>query len=351
MSPVQNRTLIFKEIPKGLPKENHDMVWEESQIDLDTVEVPEGGALTKNLYISLDPYQRGRMRPAHIKSYSPAYSLNKPMNNAGIAKVLKSKNDNFKEGDFIIGALNYENYSVLDKDTASRFRKLNNPYNLPKTHFLGALGMPGLTAYSSFYEIGKPKKGETLFVSAASGAVGSIVGQLGKREGLKVIGSAGSDEKVQYLKDIGFDEAFNYRKEKPADALKKYAPEGIDINFENVGGETLEAAIRNMNDFGRVILCGLISQYNLPTDQQFGHKCFTDILSKRLIVQGFIVSDKNMGPIHFEAHQKNMQKWIKDGEVSVKEHVIDGLENAQSALLKLFSGENFGKLMLKIADE
>lgn len=185
------------------------------------------------------------MRDVKIKSYSPAYPLDQPMNGTGIVQVIKSKSSSFKEGDFILGFSNFEYYSVLTKEALVGFDHFANPYNLPKTYFLGALGMPGLTAYSSLYEIGQPKKGETIFISAASGAVGAIVGQLAKREGLRVIGSAGSDEKCNFLKEtLGFDEVINYKKENIYEALKKAAPEGIDINFENVGGDHLEAAVQ-----------------------------------------------------------------------------------------------------------
>lgn len=194
------------------------------------------------------------MRKPEVKSYSPPFELGKPITNSAVSKVLKSNNSKFKEGDVITGMIPTEEYSILDAEiTNTMIRKLDNPYNLDPKLYVGALGMPGLTAYSSFYEIGQPKKGETIFISAASGAVGQIVGQLAKHEGLKVIGSVGSDEKLEFIKkDLNFDEGFNYKKEKPDEALKRLAPDGLDIYYENVGGEQLDAALAAMNNFGRI---------------------------------------------------------------------------------------------------
>jgi NADPH-dependent curcumin reductase CurA len=247
-------------------------VVEDSQFDLDQ-EIPKGAVITKNFYLSFDPYQRGRMRSPEKQSYSPPFELGKPITNRGIAKVVKSNTDKFKAGDVIVAAdsLPTEEYSVLPEGPTSRAFKLENPYNLDPRIFIGALGMPGLTAWSSFYEIGEPKKGETIFISAASGAVGQLVGQLAKHEGLKVVGSVGSDDKLEYItKELGFDSGFNYKKEKPSEALARLAPEGLDIYYENVGGEQLEAAINAMKPFGRIsktfapLLSDLIDNKQLP---------------------------------------------------------------------------------------
>ena len=250
---VQNKGLIFKSPPSGWPKPGENLVIEDTGFDLEQ-SPPDGGITTKNYYLSFDPYQRGRMRAPEKKSYSSPFELGQPISNGGVARVLKSNNPKFKEGDLVKGSLPTQEYSVLSADVVdATFRKLENPLNLDPKLFLGALGMPGLTAYSSFYDIGKPKKGETIFISAASGAVGQIVGQLAKHEGLTVIGSVGSDDKLDYIKnELKFDEGFNYKKEKPADALARLAPKGIDIYFENVGGEQLEAAIGAANNYGRI---------------------------------------------------------------------------------------------------
>ena len=251
---VQNKGLIFKKVPSGWPVPGQDLTVEAREFDLEQ-EPPQGGVTLKNYYISFDPYQRGRMRDPGIKSYSPPFTLGQPITNRSVSKVIKSANPKFKPGDVIttLDGTPTEQYSVLPAESTERAQKLDNPYNLDPKIFIGALGMPGLTAYSSLYAIGEPKKGETIFISAASGAVGQLVGQLAKHEGLKVIGSVGDDKKLDFIiKDLGFDGGFNYKKEKPADALARLAPEGLDIYYENVGGEQLEASLEAMKPFGRI---------------------------------------------------------------------------------------------------
>ncbi|KAL4873887.1 hypothetical protein BDV12DRAFT_159799 [Aspergillus spectabilis] len=290
---------------------------------------------------------RGRMRRPEIKSYAPPFQLGKPIESATIAKVVRSNNASYKEGDLIIGHLPIQQYVAVGADELSRIRILENPLGIQDIRvFLGALGMPGLTAYSSLYEIGKPKKGETIFVSAASGAVGQLVGQLAKHEGLKVIGSVGSDEKLEYiLKDLGFDGGFNYKKEKPADALARLAPNGIDIYYENVGGEHLEAALDAINNFGRVVVCGMISQYN---SAPYPIKNIGYVLTKRLTMRGFIVGDAGIGDKYTKEHQENVQKWIKDGSFKSLIHETEGIDNAAEGLVGIFYGKNKGKAVLKL---
>lgn len=251
---VQNKGLIFSKVPTELPVAGEHLLIQDRPFDLDQAP-PEGGVTTKNYYASFDPYQRGRMRDAAVKSYAPAFTLRQPITNASIVKVIKSANASFKPGEVLITGSETptEEYSSLGPAQLSGARKLENPHHLDPYLWLGALGMPGLTAFSSLYEIGKPKKGETIFISSAAGAVGQIVGQLAKEEGLKVIGSAGDDKKVDFLsRELQFNGVFNYKKEKPADALKRLAPDGIDIYFENVGGEHLEAALDALNKHGRI---------------------------------------------------------------------------------------------------
>lgn len=209
--------------------------------------------------------------------------------------------------------------------------------------------MPGLTAYSSYYEIGQPKKGETIFISAASGAVGQLVGQLAKKDGLYVVGSAGTDAKVKFLKELGFDDAFNYKTEDPFQALPKYCPKGIDIYFENVGGTTLEAAMLTANNFARIIACGMISQYN--TKDYYGVKGLMQCVSKRLTIRGFIVGDPDFGPKYGKEFMTNMPKWLSSGEVKYQEDIADGLESAPDKFIGMLKGENFGKTMVRIGKE
>ncbi|KKK22538.1 oxidoreductase, zinc-binding dehydrogenase family [Aspergillus ochraceoroseus] len=319
-----NKALIFKKVPQGYPIPGQDLVIEPVAYDANTP-APVDGVFLQSLYTSFDPYMRGRMRSAETKSYSPAFDLNKAIESASLAKV---------------------EYIALGPEELIRIRPLENPLGLEDIRvFLGALGMPGLTAYSSLYEIGKPKKGETIFVSAASGAVGQIVGQLAKHEGLKVIGSVGSDEKLDFIiNELGFDGGFNYKNEKPADALARLAPEGIDIYYENVGGEHLEAALNAMNNFGRIVMCGLISQYNAAP---YPIKNLQNVVIKRIDMRGFIVNDPGMGDKYSKEHQQNVQKWIKDGTFKVLMHETEGIDNAAEGLVGIFYGKNMGKAVLK----
>ncbi|EAT80999.1 hypothetical protein HBI56_102870 [Parastagonospora nodorum] len=349
---VQNKGVIFKKVPDGWPVAGEHITVETRDIDLDQ-QLPEGGLLVKNFYASFDPYQRGRMRSPDKKSYSPPFELGKPITNRSIFKVVKSNTEQYKAGDVLItrGITPIEEYSVFDKDTVAGVMKLENPYELDPKHFLGALGMPGLTAWSSFYEIGVPKKGETIFISAASGAVGQLVGQLARHEGLKVIGSVGDDAKLQFIKEeLGFTDGFNYKTEKPADALARLAPDGIDIYYENVGGEQLEAAINAMNNFGRIIACGMISQYNCKPGEQYPIRNLMQVVAKRLTMRGFIVSDENMGPKHAKEHQEKLQKWLHEGTFKAKISVTEGIDNAPEGFLGMLQGKNFGKAVLQIAD-
>ncbi|KAL2871885.1 MDR family NADP-dependent oxidoreductase [Aspergillus lucknowensis] len=341
-----NKALIFKKIPQGYPVPGEDLVIEPVSYDANT-SAPADGVFLQSLYTSFDPYMRGRMRSPEVKSYSPAFALNKPIESATIAKVVRSNNASYKEGDLVIGRLPIQGYISLGAGELSRIRPLENPLEIKDIRvFLGALGMPGLTAYSSLYEIGKPKKGETIFVSAASGAVGQLVGQLAKHEGLKVIGSVGSDEKLDYIvKDLGFDGGFNYKNEKPADALARLAPDGIDIYYENVGGEHMEAALDSLKDFGRVVVCGLISQYNTAP---YPIKNISNVLTKRLTMRGFIVGDAGMGDKYTKEHQENVQKWIKEGSFKSLIHETEGIDNAAEGLVGIFYGKNKGKAVLKL---
>lgn len=257
---VENKALVLAKYPVGYPVPGQDLTTSTSQIDL--ASPPEGGVILKTNYVSYDPYLRGKMRQ-NFKSYVPGFQLQEPLNNNSISTVVASDNARFKKGDVVIGSSDFAEYAAVPREradkeeTAGGLSVLNNPLGLDPAIFLGALGMSGLTAYSSLYEIGKPEKGQTIFVSAASGSVGQIVGQLAKREGLTVIGSVGSDEKLKFAKEsLGFDAVFNYKTESPAKGLERILKElgkpGLDIYYDNVGGETLDAAIASMNNFGRI---------------------------------------------------------------------------------------------------
>lgn len=259
-----NKALILAKHPVGLPVPYQDLVITSGTYDPSTPP-PAGGLILQTLSISYDPYLRGRMRAA-TASYIAGFELGQPLVNNAISRVVASSNPRFKAGDVVVGYSSFQEYVTVQKDIADNeagaggaggLSLLHNPLELDPNTFLGALGMPGLTAYASFYEIGNPKKGDTLFVSAASGAVGQIVGQLAKREGLRVIGSVGSDAKLKFItEELGFDVGFNYKKEKPDAALARLLGElgssGLDIYFDNVGGEQLDASIAAMNTFGRI---------------------------------------------------------------------------------------------------
>ena len=348
---TKNLALVYKKHPTGVPVPGENLAVEDIGFD-SSAPAPKDGVVLEHLYASFDPYMRGRMRSPEIKTYFPPFELNKPMGSHGIARVLKSNMDAYREGDIVAGPIGIMQYSTRVITPEMQIRKIDTVNGAPDLRDnIGALGMPGLTAYASLYEIGKPKKGETIFISSAAGAVGQIVGQIAKHEGLKVIGSVGSDEKLnRILKDLGFDGGFNYKKEKPSDALKRLAPDGIDIYYENVGGEQLEAALANMNGFGRIVASGMISQYNLPPEKQYGVKNLTFIVMKQLTMRGFLVGDPDMGPKWSEEHQKNLTKWLKDGKFTALTSETPGMEKAPEGFVGMLNGENFGKAVLKIKE-
>lgn len=303
----------------------------------------EGQVLVRVIYLSLDPYMRPRM--TEMNSYTPPFEIDRPLTGGAVAEVVESKSERFRPGDVVIGMFGWEQYSIAD---ARGLRKLD-PAAAPLVANLGLLGMPGYTAYHGMLRIGQPKSGETAFVSAATGAVGSLAGQLAKIRGARVVGCAGSDEKCDYaVKELGYDACFNHSKERDYDAvLKELCPKGIDVNFENVGGPIFHAVFKAMNDFGRIAMCGAISEYNDTTPQPGPEKMFT-IIQRRLEIRGFIVSDhiQSMGDF-----VRDVGGWIKEGRIRYRETMVDGLEKAPEAFMGLLKGTNFGKLVVKIGDE
>lgn len=345
---TQNKSLIFKKIPTATPVPGEHLAIEDRPIDLSSPP-PSGGLLVEVQYSSFDPYLRGKMRDPKIKSYSPGFELDQPIYSGGIGKVLASGNDDFAKGDTVVGLMAIAEYAVIPDVKTTGVRKIQNPHNLPLSYFIGPLGMPGLTAWSGLHKIGQPKKGETLFVSSAAGAVGQVVGQIAKREGLTVIGSVGSDEKLDFIiNELGFDGGFNYKKESPHDALPRLAPKGIDIYFENVGGDHLEAALVNMNVGGRIPTCGMISGYNTPREQQEGVKGLFLLIAKQITMQGFLVGQAEFGPVYAREHQEKFGQWLLEGSVKAKEFVTEGIDNAAEGFVGMLQGKNFGKAVLKI---
>ncbi|KAJ8099852.1 hypothetical protein POJ06DRAFT_118270 [Lipomyces tetrasporus] len=347
---LENKTVMYKKVPVGLPTEE-TLGIVTSKI---SSSAPEGGLLIQVLDVSLDPYLRGRMRDPSVKSYTMAFAVNEPMYSYGIGRVVDSSAPEFAKGDIVKSPITqFALYQSVPKAAIQFFKKVENPNGFPLTYFLGVLGMPGLTAYYSFYKIGEPKKGETILISAASGAVGQLVGQLAKREGLRVVGSVGSDDKATYLRDeLEFDTVWNYKKIAPAEAIAKHTPEGIDIYFDNVGGEFLDAALAGMNNYGRIIACGQISQYNVSkSEDKYGIKNTGLIVGRRLKLQGFIILDiydrDEETVVEFE---KNVSKCLKDGEIIYKEDVTEGIENTLNAFVGLLTGSNFGKVSVKVSE-
>jgi NADPH-dependent curcumin reductase CurA len=249
---VANKSLIFKRAPEGFPVIGEHLDVETRDFNPDT-EPDEGYLTVKNLLLSFDPYQRGCMRVPDSATWAPPFTPDQPLLCGAVSKVLKSSVSSFQPGDLVWGMFGAEEYSVVPPVLLPMVRKLENPLNLDLALFTGALGTSGLSAWTSLYAIGKPVQGQTIYVSAASGGVGQIVGQLAKLEGLRVVGSVGSDEKLDFVvNELGFDAAFNYKEEGVGEALARLAPEGLDIYYDNVGGETLDAALEHMRDFGRI---------------------------------------------------------------------------------------------------
>ncbi|MFQ6109681.1 MAG: NADP-dependent oxidoreductase [Candidatus Aminicenantales bacterium] len=335
MTGILSREIRLKNRPFGLPKEEDFEVFE-----VRIPEIKEGEVLVRNLYMSVDPYMRGRMDER--ESYTAPFELGKPLEGGCVGQVVESKSGDFRVGDYVSHMKGWREYSVSD---GSELIKID-PRIAPIQTYLGILGMTGLTAYVGLLDIGKPKKGETVFVSAAAGAVGSAACQIAKIKGCRVIASTGSDEKVSWLlEEVGVDKAFNYKKaERLMTELKTLAPDGIDIYFDNVGGRHLEAAIACMNLHGRVVLCGMVSVYN-ATRPPRAPMNLVAVIPKRLALQGFIVSD------HFDRQPEfftDMGRWIREGKIRWKETVFEGVENAPKAFIGLFQGENLGKMLVKL---
>lgn len=350
---TKNLALVFTKIPPSEPVPGeHLKVQDIGPFDLNA-EPPQNGLTLEVLYSSFDPYLRGLLRDVKVKSYFPAVPLGNPLTVASLAKVLKSNLAGYAEGDVVQHTLPVAQYVTLSADRDGKPRKIdvqNGPSDI--RHYLGALGMPGLTAYSSLYEIGQPKKGETIFISSAAGAVGQLVGQLAKHEGLTVLGSVGSQEKLDYItSSLGFDGGFNYKTESTHEALNRLTKSSkgeIDIYYDNVGGEQLSTALDHLSNHGRIVACGQISQYSLPDSEKYGVKNLMQIVAKRLTMRGFIVSDQNMGPKYAEEHQRNIAAWLKDGSFKAKIHEIDGIEKSAEGFVGMLRGENFGKAVLKV---
>ena len=329
------REIRLKSRPVGLPTADN--------FEMASVDLPDPGpgeVQVQNLWMTVDPYMRGRMND--VKSYSPPFQLGKALDGGAIGKVTHSNDPKFQAGDLVQSGFGWrEGFNA----PAANLQKLD-PRGLPVQAFLGAAGMPGLTAYAGLLRIAALKEGDVVFVSGAAGAVGSMVCQIAKAKGHKVIGSAGGPEKVAFLKSIGVDHAIDYKAEKDLTAaVLAGAPDGIDVYFENVGGEHLEAALNAARPFARMAICGMISIYN-ATEPQPGPRNLALLIGKNIRMEGFIVSH------HFDMMPKfidELSGWVKEGKVTWKETVFEGLDKAPEAFTGLFRGENLGKMLVKLA--
>ena len=336
MTPRINHQWQLAARPVGLIKES-DYKWAEVAVP----ELEDGQVLIRTQYLSLDPANRGWIREGG--SYMAPVDIGSVMPAGGVGTIEESRNPDFQPGDMVQGMLGWQEYLVSNGAGLTKLPQVG----LPPTAFLGLFGHIGLTAYFGLLEIGEPKEGETLVVSAAAGAVGSIVGQIGKIKGCRVVGLAGSDEKCKWIVDeLGFDAAINYKTENVSEALRKHCPKGIDIYFENVGGEILDAVLAQINNFARIPLCGLISTYN-ATAPVPGPYNFVNLLARRVRLQGFIVIDYMHRAMEGVGE---LMKWYMEGKLKFRVDVIDGLEEAPRAVNKLFEGSNQGKLIVKVSE-
>jgi len=329
-----NRQIRLAARPVGFPKES----------DFQMVEVPvaqpkEGEVLTRTLLLSLDPYMRGRMNDT--KSYAPPIAIGGVMVGRTVGEVVSSRAPGFAPGDIVAGFGHWQDYALMP---VNMLRKLD-PALAPISTALGVLGMPGHTAYVGLLDIGQPKPGETVVVSAASGAVGSLVGQIAKIKGCRVVGIAGSEAKCRYTVDeLGFDACVDHRAQDFATSLTNACPKGIDIDFENVGGAVLRAVWPLLNDFARVVICGLIAHYNDATPAPMLD--LRAVLTKRLTLRGFIITDHDD---RFDDFIRDVSGWLQAGQIKYHEDIVDGLEHAPEAFIGLLHGRNFGKLIIRIA--
>ena len=336
MTSVTSREIHLRSRPHGLPtSDNFALV----SVDVPKPSQPDQ-VLVRNRFISVDPYMRGRMRDT--RSYTPPFGLDEPLTGGAVGEVVSSTSDQFAEGDFVLHMLGWREYALAE---ARHLTKVD-PSLGPLQSFLGALGMPGMTAYVGLLDIGTPKPGETVFVSGAAGAVGAQVCQIAKIQGCRVVGSAGSPAKTRWLEEVaGVDATINYKETSNLRrALKNACPDGIDVYFENVGGEHLEAALQYMNDFGRIAVCGMISMYN-ATAAEPGPANMALIIGRRLKMQGFIVSDH---PERRDDFLRDVSGWMRDGKLKWEETIHEGIEKTPEAFIGLFHGENLGKMLVKV---
>jgi NADPH-dependent curcumin reductase CurA len=327
--PFRSREIRLAARPRGTPAESDFAL-----ADVELADPADGELVIRNAFVSVDPYMRGRMNDA--PSYVPPYRLGEPMSGDAVGRVVASRNPAWPEGAWVAHGRGWREAALSD----GRGLRRVDPELAPVSTALGVLGMPGLTAWHGLLEIGAPAAGETVFVSGAAGAVGSVAGQLAKLRGCRVIGSAGTDDKVSWLREIGFDDAFNYRSTDAREALA----DGIDVYFDNVGGQTLEAAIRALRTYGRIVACGSISRYNAARGDAGPRNLFM-ITTKRLRMQGFIVFDHYD---RFPDFLAEVAPLVREGRLRYRETITVGVEHAPRAFIGMLAGENTGKMLVRV---
>ncbi|MFF2157342.1 NADP-dependent oxidoreductase [Paenibacillus chitinolyticus] len=332
-----NKQILLRSRPEGMPTVDH---FEFREVPVS--DPAEGQVVVRSLYLSVDPYMRGRMNES--KSYVPPYKLNEPISGGIVGEVVSSRSEQFKKGDKVLGMLGWQLYNTVD---ASSVRKVDE--NLaPLSAYLSVLGLTGMTAYFGLLDIGKPKEGETVVVSGAAGAVGMMVGQIAKLKGTRVVGIAGSHEKTAYLeKELGFDAAINYKTADNLDeAIAKACPDGVDVYYDNVGGRISDAVMKQLNDHARIPLCGAISSYN-STDGDLGPRIQPQLIKTRSLIQGFVLSDYAS---RFHEAGADLGQWLSEGKLKYEETIVEGFDNVPKAFLELFKGTNLGKMLVKVSE-
>ncbi|KZT52606.1 alcohol dehydrogenase [Calocera cornea HHB12733] len=341
MAPVPNPCYRFLSRPVGFPDLAKDFQYETSrELDLDSVEL-HGSFLTQTRFLSIDPYMRGRMEPGTFMEWTPGQIWE----GFGICEVIRSETAEFQPGDKLYGYLFFERYHAyaIQEAQPRMFRRLENSEGLPLSVYLGVCGLPGKTAFYGLKAIGAPKEGESIFVTTAAGVVGMTVCQLAKAWGLKVLGSTGSDEKVKFLtQEVGVDRAFNYKTASTAEEVRKFG--GLDIYWDNVGGEVLDLALISMKQKGRIVICGHISEYN--DESRYGIKNTWEMVYKDIKMQGFYVFTYEEQ--YADEFYSTVPKMVADGKIKYTEDITVGLENAGEVLLKVLNGKNVGKAILHI---
>ena len=334
------RSVVLKHRPRGAPSAD------DFEVRSDTVPTPgPGEVVTRTIWLSIDPYMRGRISDAW--SYAPPIQPGEVMTGETVGEVIASADPGFAVGDVVVGARGWQSHCVSAAASLVKVPRPVHHEHAPLSAYLGVLGMPGTTAYSGMTDIGQPKAGETVVISAASGAVGSVAGQIAKRAGARVIGIAGGPDKCFFVQDVlGFDDCIDHRTLDLDAALAAACPNGIDVYWENVGGAVQHAVFAQLNPFARVVMCGMVAQYNeadLPPGPNLGF-----VVRKRVRIEGLIVSDK---PERFAEWRALAAPWVADGSLKYREDVVDGLENAPNALAGILQGQNFGKLLVRVGPD